>query len=190
EVWRARDTKLGREVALKLLPESFARDGEWMARFTREARVLALLNHPHIAAIYCVEDPALVMEFVPGATLAERMSRGAIPVEEALPLALQIADAREYAHERGVVHRDLKPANIKVTPDDKVKILDFGIAKALGMEPMAAAAVQSGLPRGATLPGAVMGTPAYMAPEQAAGRQVDRRADIWSFGVVLWEMLT
>src|SRR5215467_2170407 len=131
EVWRAVDTKLGREVAIKILPDSFAQDPDRLARFTREAHVLASLNHPNIAAIYGVEDQALVMELVEGMTLAERIAQGPIPVEEALPIARQIADALEYAHDRGVIHRDLKPANIKITPDGRAKVLDFGLAKAL-----------------------------------------------------------
>src|SRR5437879_10214111 len=134
EVYRATDTKLGRDVAIKILPESFAQDRDRMARFAREAQVLASLNHPNIAAIYGVEDRALIMELVEGPTLAERIAKGALPLEEALPIAKQIAEALEYAHERGVVHRDLKPANVKVTPAGRVKVLDFGLAKALSTD--------------------------------------------------------
>src|SRR5215469_13966153 len=166
EVWRATDTKLNRDVAIKVLPEGFAQDSDRMARFQREAQVLASLNHPGIAAIYGVEDCALVMELVDGPTLAERIAQGAMPLEEALPVAKQIAEALDYAHERGVVHRDLKPANIKVTPEGRVKVLDFGLAKALASE----SAAMSGnginsptLTMGATLGGMLLGTAAYMA---------------------------
>src|SRR3974377_1255345 len=137
EVWRAIDTKLGREVAIKVLPEAFAQDADRMARFTREAQVLASLNHPNIASIYGVEDRALIMELVPGPTLAERIAPGPILLEEALPVAKQIAEALEYAHERGIIHRDLKPANIKVTPEGRVKVLDLGLAQAMSNEPTA-----------------------------------------------------
>jgi Tol biopolymer transport system component len=199
EVYRARDTKLGREVALKVLPEEFAADSERMARFEREAKVLASLNHPNIASIYGFEDSsgagtparALVMELVEGPTLADLITRGLIPLDEALPIAKQIAEGLEYAHERGIVHRDLKPANVKITPDGAVKILDFGLAKAL--EGDTAAKDPSSSPtmsRLATQTGIILGTAAYMAPEQAKGKAVDRRADIWAFGCVLYEMLT
>ena len=162
-----------------------------MARFTREAQVLAALNHPNIAAIYGVEERALVMELVEGPTLAERIEHGAIPLDEALPIAKQIAEALEYAHERGVIHRDLKPANIKITPEGRVKVLDFGLAKALASEPIAAnPAASPTLTMRATVAGVILGTAAYMSPEQARGQQVDKRSDIWSFGVVLHEMLT
>jgi serine/threonine protein kinase/Tol biopolymer transport system component len=192
-VFRATDTKLGRDVAIKVLPDSFAADPDRVARFTREAQVLASLNHPNIAAIYGVEDRALVMELVPGPTLAERIAQGAIPPEEALPIARQIAEALEYAHERGIVHRDLKPANIKVTPEGRVKVLDFGLAKALATGPVAVAADPASSPTvtmSATMAGVIMGTAGYMSPEQAKGKPVDRRADIWAFGVVLAEMLS
>ncbi|MGH9581065.1 MAG: protein kinase domain-containing protein, partial [Terriglobales bacterium] len=200
EVYRATDTKLGRDVALKVLPEAFAADAQRMTRFQREAQVLASLNHPHIAAIYGLEEAgaasgaptrALVMELVEGPTLAERIAQGAIPIEEALPIAKQIAEALEYAHERGIIHRDLKPANIKLTADGQVKVLDFGLAKALSDDASAADVSNSPtLSMAATKAGIILGTAAYMAPEQARGKQVDRRADIWSFGVVLYEMLT
>ena len=191
EVWRATDTKLGRDVAIKILPEAFAADPDRMARFTREAQVLASLNHPNIAAIYGVEERALVMELVEGPTLAERIEAGAIPVDEALPVARQIAQALEYAHEKAIVHRDLKPANVKVTPEGRVKVLDFGLAKALAGDPAAGDPMSSPtLTMRATMAGAIMGTAAYMSPEQAKGKPVDRRGDIWAFGVVLWEMLT
>jgi eukaryotic-like serine/threonine-protein kinase len=191
EVYRATDTKLGREVAIKVLPESFAQDPDRMARFQREAQVLASLNHPNIAAIYGIEERALVMELVEGPTLAERIAAGAIVPEDALPLIQQLIDGLEYAHERGIVHRDLKPANVKLTADGRLKVLDFGLAKAIAGELAAADPTASPtLTMRATMMGAIMGTAAYMAPEQARGREVDKRADIWAFGVVLYEMLT
>ncbi|HKI86440.1 MAG TPA: protein kinase, partial [Thermoanaerobaculia bacterium] len=205
EVYRARDTKLRREVAIKVLPESVARDREWLARFEREAKVLASLNHPNIAQIYGLEEgngaPALVMELVSGPTLAERMAgmagtplarleNGArvMPLEETLSIARQIAEALEDAHEKGIIHRDLKPENVKVTTQGRVKVLDFGLAKALGSagDEMTQAATQT---LEGTRQGVVMGTAAYMSPEQAQGAAVDRRTDIWSFGVILYEML-
>ena len=192
EVWRATDTKLSREVAIKILPEAFAADPDRMARFTREAQVLASLNHPNIAVIYGVEERTLILELVEGPTLAERITTGSILLDEALPIAKQIAEALEYAHERGVIHRDLKPANIKVTPDGKVKVLDFGLA-AMAQASAAGPADPSSSPTltmRATQMGVIMGTAAYMSPEQAAGKPADKRADIWSYGVVLWEMLT
>src|SRR5579871_1901200 len=189
EVYKARDTKLNRDVAIKILPAAFAQDADRMARFQREAQVLASLNHPNIAAIYGVEERALVMELVEGPTLADQIARGAVALEEALPILKQIADAVEYAHERGVVHRDLKPANIKITPEGRVKVLDFGLAKAISNEPASGAPTTSPtLTMRATMAGTIMGTAAYMSPEQAAGKPVDKRADIWSYGVVLWEM--
>jgi serine/threonine-protein kinase len=189
EVYRATDTKLGRDVAIKVIPEAFSRDADRMARFAREAKVLAALNHPNIAAIYGLEESALVMELVEGPTLAEHIAPGPIPVEEALPIARQIAAAVEYAHERGIIHRDLKPANVKLTADGQVKVLDFGLAKA--QESAAGNAEDSHtLTVSATREGTILGTAAYMSPEQASGKPVDRRADIWSFGVVLWELLT
>ncbi len=195
EVYRASDSKLGRDVALKVILQEFAQDTQLMARFQREAQVLASLNHTNIASIYGLEDSgtvrALVMELVEGPTLADRIREGAIPLEEALPIAKQIAEALEYAHERGIIHRDLKPANIKVTHDGKVKVLDFGLAKALQGD--AAPSNISNSPTvtlEATKAGIILGTAAYMSPEQAKGKTVDRRADIWSFGVVLFEMLS
>jgi hypothetical protein len=185
EVFRARDTKLGREVAIKILSASFAQDHERLARFEREARVLASLNHPHIAQLYGVEDRALVMELVAGDDL-----KGPLPLETALQYARQIAEALEAAHEKGIVHRDLKPANVKITPEGVVKVLDFGLA-AVG--PSAALDSNPAVSPTLTMPtqaGVIMGTAAYMSPEQAAGKPVDKRADIWSFGVVLWELLT
>jgi Tol biopolymer transport system component len=195
EVYRARDSKLGRDVALKVLPEAFARDAERMARFQREAKVLASLNHPNIAAIHGLEDSgvthALVMELVQGPTLADRIKSGPIPIAEVLPVAKQMCDAIEYAHERGIVHRDLKPANLKVTNDDAVKVLDFGLAKAIeGDAASVDIATSPTMSRMATLAGVLLGTAAYMSPEQAKGKAVDRRADIWAFGCVLYEMLS
>jgi eukaryotic-like serine/threonine-protein kinase len=197
EVYRAFDTRLGREVALKTLPEAFAGDPERLARFEREARMLAALNHPAIAAIYGLEESEglrfIVMELVPGDTLSERLSRGALPLDEALQVARQIADALEAAHERGIIHRDLKPANIKVTPGGRVKVLDLGLAKAFdakttGSEPdlsLSPTLVSEG-----TQPGVILGTAEFMSPEQARGKPVDKRTDIWSFGCVLYELLT
>ncbi|HJZ77905.1 MAG TPA: serine/threonine-protein kinase [Vicinamibacterales bacterium] len=195
EAYRARDTKLGRDVALKVLPDSLARDPGRLARFEREAHLLATVNHPHIAQIHGLEDstgtPALVMELVEGPTLADRITQGPIPIENALPIAKQIAEGLEAAHERGIVHRDLKPANIKVRADDTVKVLDFGLAKAFDPADSsnAAATVSPTLSIHATQAGIILGTAAYMAPEQARGKAVDRRADIWAFGCVLFEML-
>src|SRR5215471_8884854 len=196
DVYQATDLKLGRSVAVKFLPESFAHDADRVSRFEREARVLASLNHPNIAAIYGLENSNdkkfLVMELVPGETLAERIKHGPSSVEDAVGIAKQIAEALEAAHEQGVIHRDLKPANIKGTTDGKVKVLDFGLAKPYEQE--AANATLSNSPTlasmAATNAGVIFGTAAYMSPEQASGKPVDRRADVWSFGVVLWEMLT
>lgn len=195
EVYRATDSRLGREVALKVLPEVFATDSERMARFQREAQVLASLNHTNIASIYGLEEAdsicCLVLELVEGETLAERIAKGPIPLEEALPIARQVAEALEAAHERGVIHRDLKPGNIKITPEGKVKVLDFGLAKALEGEHLEADISKSPtLTMAATQAGVILGTAAYMSPEQARGKPVDRRADIWAFGCVLYEMLT
>ena len=226
EVYRARDTRLDRDVAIKVLPDAFAADPERVARFEREARTLAALNHPHVAHIYGVEEQrgvrALVMELVDGETLAERLARGALPLEDALPIARQIAEGLDAAHERGIVHRDLKPANIKLRPDGAVKVLDFGLAKAFersggsggsgrssgsGDSVEFAGAPRPGLPdqfdspdlsasptltspAGVTGVGVILGTAAYMSPEQAKGKPVDRRADIWAFGCVVFEMVT
>jgi serine/threonine protein kinase/Tol biopolymer transport system component len=195
EVYRSRDSKLGREVALKVLPSSVAADPGRLARFSREAKLLAALNHPNIAAIYGLEDSggsyALVMELVEGPTLADSIKAGRIPSDEALPIAKQICEAFEYAHDRGIVHRDLKPANVKVTREDTVKVLDFGLAKALENEATSADISSSPtMSRLATQAGIILGTAAYMSPEQARGKSVDRRADIWAFGCVLYEMLT
>ena len=195
EVFRARDGKLGRDVAIKVLPDEFAQDRERLKRFQREAKVLASLNHPNIASIYGLEQSEsthyLVLELVPGETLAERIARGPIPVDEAVDIATKIAEALEAAHERGIVHRDLKPANIMLTPDDKVKVLDYGLAKALSEEtPAADSSMSPTLTRDATRVGVILGTAAYMSPEQAKGKPVDKRADIWAFGCVLYEALT
>src|SRR5215831_7790497 len=189
-VYRAIDTKLNREVAIKVLPEALANDPDYLARFTREAQVLASLNHPNIAIIHGVEEQALVMELVRGQTLEERIAAGPIPLEEALDIARQIALALEAAHEKGVIHRDLKPANVKVTPEGVVKVLDFGLAKTADPVSSVPAANSPTLTIRATQAGLIMGTAGYMAPEQAAGKVVDKRSDIWSFGVVLYEMLT
>jgi len=196
EVYRAHDSKLGRDVAIKVLPEAFAQDPERLSRFQREAKMLASLNHPNIAAIYGLEDGAgrnyLVMELVPGETLAERVKReGALPVEEALAICKQIAEALEAAHEKGIIHRDLKPANVKVTPEGKVKVLDFGLAKAFSGDTTDSNPSQSPtLSAVATMQGVLLGTAAYMSPEQARGKAVDKRTDIWAFGCVLYELLT
>ena len=196
EVYRAHDTKLGRDVAIKILPAEFTVDPERRARFGREARVLATLNHPHIGAIYGLEEAdgvtALVLELVDGLTLADRIAQGPIPLDEALPIARQVAEAVEAAHEQGIVHRDLKPANIKVRPDGTVKVLDFGLAKALDPGHVTFDGSQSpGISSSAmTRRGAILGTAAYMSPEQAQGKPADKRSDIWAFGCVLFEMLT
>jgi eukaryotic-like serine/threonine-protein kinase len=196
EVWRARDTRLGREVAIKVLPEGFVDDPERHARFEREAKLLASLNHSNVATLHALEDVGgmhfLVMELVEGEGLDERIARGAIPTEEALPIALQVAEGLEAAHERGVVHRDLKPSNVRVRPDGTVKVLDFGLAKAWE-EPGASAsdlAMSPTITGHHTRAGVILGTAAYMSPEQARGKPVDKRADIWAFGCLLYEMLT
>ena len=192
EVYRARDLKLNRDVAIKVLPDHLARDDERLARLRREAHVLAALNHPHIAQIHGLEDsngvPALVLELVEGPTLADRIAAGPLQIREALVIARQIADALEAAHDKAVIHRDLKPANIKLTPSGAVKVLDFGLAKALAGD--ASGADLSLVTTEATHEGMVVGTAAYMSPEQARGQSVDRRTDVWAFGCVLFEMLT
>ena len=187
QVYRARDTKLNRDVALKVLPDSFANDPDRLARFTREAQTLASLNHPNIAHIHGLEESsgvrALVMELVDGEDLSQRIARGAIPLDEALPIAKQIAEALEAAHEQGVIHRDLKPANIKIRPDGIVKVLDFGLAKVIAGE--AAGVDLSRLPTvtiDGTREGVILGTAAYMSPEQARGQTLDKRTDVWAFG--------
>ena len=185
EVYRARDTKLEREVAIKVLPHLLANDPERLARFEREAKVLAALNHPNIAQIYGIEDRALVMELVPGET-----PKGPLPLDDVLRIFAQVADALEAAHEKGITHRDLKPANIMITPAGVVKVLDFGLASVAEPQPEGRAADSPTLTMRATQAGMIMGTAGYMSPEQASGKPVDKRADIWSFGVVLWEMLT
>ena len=194
QVWQATDTQLNRQVALKILPDAFADDPDRLARFTREAQILASLNHPNIAAIHGIEEAegtrALVLELVEGPTLADRVAKGPIPTDEALPIAKQIAEALEAAHEAGVIHRDLKPANIKVREDGTVKVLDFGLAKALDPNPEGDPSQSPTLTAAATQMGVIMGTAAYMAPEQAKGKVADKRADVWAFGVVLFEMLT
>ncbi|MGH9814130.1 MAG: protein kinase domain-containing protein, partial [Candidatus Acidiferrales bacterium] len=195
EVYRAADTRLGRDVALKFLPEVFARDPDRLARFEREAKLLASLNHPNIAAIYGLEEADgvrfLVLELVEGETLAERLASGSLPVEEAVAVCRQIAEGLESAHSKGIIHRDLKPANIKITPEGKVKVLDFGLAKAFEGEAAARDLSQSPTMSDiATRSGVVLGTAAYMSPEQARGKTVDTRTDIWAFGCVLYESLS
>ena len=195
EVYEAHDTKLGRNVAIKVLPAAFVNDPERLARFQREARMLAALNHPNIATIYGLEQSAgvtcLVMELVPGETLAERVTAGPLPIEEALKIAVQIAEALEAAHEKGIIHRDLKPANVKVTPEGKVKVLDFGLAKAFAGETSTEDMNNSPtLSHAATVQGVILGTAAYMSPEQAKGKLVSKATDIWAFGCVLYELLS
>jgi serine/threonine-protein kinase len=196
EVYRASDTRLGRQVAIKVLPEALAGDAQYMARFEREAQLLAALHHPHIASVFGLEGNALVMELVEGPTLLERMAQGAVPVEEAVSIARQIAEGLEAAHEKGIIHRDLKPANVKITPEGVVKLLDFGLAKTVdelrtpsGQSMAMSPAMSPTLSLAMTQAGMILGTAAYMSPEQARGKPVDKRADIWAFGVVLYEML-
>src|SRR5215203_74691 len=198
EVYRARDAKLNRDVAIKVLLPSVVADPDRIARFQREAQVLASLNHPNIANIYGAEDAngvtALVLELVEGEDLAQRIARGAIPLDEALPIARQVAEALETAHELGIIHRDLKPANVKVRPDGTVKVLDFGLAKAIEPPGSSAGAALANSPT-LTSPammtgvGVILGTAAYMSPEQAKGRVADKRSDVWAFGCLLYEML-
>src|SRR5450631_4137868 len=196
EVYQAHDSNLRRDVAIKVLPEAFARDPERLARFRREAQLLASLNHTNIATIHGLEDSNgtsyLVMELVPGETLAQHIKRdGPVPVEEALTIAKQIAEALEAAHEKGIIHRDLKPANVKLTPEGKVKVLDFGLAKAFAGDTSTEDMGNSPtLSMAATMQGVILGTAAYMSPEQARGKSVDKRTDIWAFGAVLYELLT
>ena len=194
EVYRAHDARLGRDVAIKILPPAFTTDPERLARFEREARMLAALNHPHIAGIYGIEEtgtaPALVLELVEGPTLADRITAGRLRLEEALTIGRQIADALSAAHDKGIVHRDLKPANVKVTPSGVVKVLDFGLAKADGEGATPELADSPTITVSATGDGIILGTAAYMSPEQARGKSVDKRSDIWAFGCVLYEMLT
>ncbi|MBI3934326.1 MAG: serine/threonine protein kinase [Acidobacteria bacterium] len=204
EVYLAHDSRLKRDVAIKVLPEQFARDPERLARFRREAQLLASLNHPNIAAIYGIEDsgrqPCLVMEYVPGETLQDRVRReGPVPLEEALEITQQICEALEHAHEKTVIHRHLKPANVKLTPEGQVKVLDFGLAKAFAADSAGSGEPYRPLDSNAptvipdaspTLPGVILGTAAYMSPEQARGKQVDKRTDIWALGCVLYELLT
>lgn len=198
-VYRAKDTKLGREVAIKTLPGEFSQDLERVTRFKREAKLLASLNHPNIAAIHGLEDEEdilfLVLELVKGETLAERLTKGALSVEEALDICTQIAEALEAAHEKGIIHRDLKPANVKITPEGKVKVLDFGLAKAFeaadygegeGVDFSKSPTITADYSRS----GVILGTAAYMSPEQARGKPLDKRTDIWSFGCLLYEVLT
>src|SRR5262245_7267506 len=197
DVYRARDTVLNRDVALKVLPPLLAVDADRLARFRREAQVLASLNHPNIAAIYGFEESdgvqALVLELVAGPTLAERIALGPMPLDDALAVARQIADAIDAAHDHGIIHRDLKPANVKLRPDGTVKVLDFGLAKALdpdGTAPATTTTTETITSPALTVAGVLLGTAAYMSPEQAKGRPTDRRGDVWSFGCVMYEMLT
>jgi serine/threonine-protein kinase len=198
EVYLATDDRLSRDVAIKLLPAAVENDEVRLARFRREAQVLASLNHPNIGQIYGLEEQdgrnALVLELIEGDTLAEAIARGPVAADEAIRIALQIAEALEAAHEKGIVHRDLKPANVKITPDDSVKVLDFGLAKALAPETASGSganlAASPTVTSAQTRDGVILGTAAYMSPEQARGKGVDKRADIWAFGCVLFEMLT
>ena len=195
EVYRARDRKLGREVGVKTLPDAFAHDAERVARFEREAQLLAALNHPNIAIIYELKEvngsKYLILELVEGDTLGERIVKGPLPIEEVLDIAAQIAQALEAAHEKGIIHRDLKPANVKITPQGRVKVLDFGLAKIheSGNQPQDSSNSPT-LSAMQTAGGMIMGTAAYMSPEQARGKSVDPRADVWAFGCVLYELLT
>src|SRR5678815_301883 len=196
EVYRARDTRLKRDVAIKVLPDAFARDPDRLTRFEREAELLATLNHPNIASVYGFEEAAsgsgIVLELVEGPTLSDRIAQGPVPVAEALSIARQMTDALDAAHQKGIVHRDLKPANIKFTAGGQVKVLDFGLAKAMesATAVIAGASISPTMVSPATQAGIILGTAAYMSPEQARGKAVDQRADIWAFGCVLFEMLT
>ncbi|MDQ2979989.1 MAG: serine/threonine protein kinase, partial [Acidobacteriota bacterium] len=195
EVYRASDTRLRREVAIKILPEAFAQDPDRLARFEREARLLASLNHPGLAAIYGLEQAGpvryIVMELIPGETLAEKLATGALAIPEALDLARQIAEALVAAHEKGIVHRDLKPSNIKVTPDGKVKVLDLGLAKAMDPKPQDSDTSKSPtVVLDQTGSGVILGTAEFMSPEQARGKTTDKRTDIWAYGCILFEMLS
>ena len=194
EVYRARDARLKRDVAIKLLRQEFSRDEQRLARFRREAEILALLNHPHIATIYDLDHfeglQFLVLELVEGETLAERIERGRISIDEAMSIARQIVDAVEAAHEEGIIHRDLKPSNIKVSSDHTVKVLDFGLAKAWDTRQNKAYLSDAPTLTSTSIPGMILGTPAYMSPEQARGEETDRTTDVWAFGCVLYEMLT
>src|SRR6186713_2418733 len=196
EVYKARDTRLNRSVAIKVLPDLVASDPERAARFEREAQVLAALNHPHIGAIYGVEvgesgkSRYLILEFIDGESLAGRLAKGALPFDEAIALARQMLDALEAAHEKGIVHRDLKPANLMLTGEGQLKVLDFGLARVIDGDPSASVANSPTLTFAATQAGVIMGTASYMAPEQAKGRAADRRADVWAFGCVFYEMLS
>ena len=197
KVYRAHDTRLGREVAIKGLPEEFSRDPTRLARFEREARMLAALNHPGVAAIYGLEEADgtqfIVMELVPGETLSERISNGPLPLVDALRISRQIAEALEAAHERGIIHRDLKPANIKVTPEGRVKVLDLGLAKVFDTRESGSnpdASLSPTLVLEGTQPGVILGTAEFMSPEQARGKAVDKRTDIWAFGCVVYELLS
>jgi serine/threonine protein kinase len=194
EVYRARDTKLKRDVAIKILPDEFSRDADRVSRFQREAELLASLNHPNIAAIYDVQEASgsrfLILELIEGETLADRIGRGPIQVDEALDIAKYICEALEAAHEKGIVHRDLKPANVKITPEGKVKVLDFGLAKAMETQSPNATLSNSPTMLSGTTGGMIVGTAAYMSPEQARGRAADQRSDVFALGCVLFEMLT
>jgi eukaryotic-like serine/threonine-protein kinase len=195
EVYRARDSKLKRDVAIKALPDEFSRDHDRLTRFQREAEVLASLNHSNIASIYDLQEANqsrfLIMELVEGETLGEGIARGPLPIDEALDIAKQICEALEAAHEKGIIHRDLKPGNVKILPDGKVKVLDFGLAKAFeGEAARGDLSMSPTLSMAATNAGVILGTALYMSPEQAKGKTLDKRTDMWSFGVVLYEMLT
>src|SRR5215510_2797606 len=194
EVYRARDTRLKRDVAIKVLPEALAHDPDRLSRFQREAEVLAALNHPHIASVYdlaTVESSrVLIMEFVGGESLAERIARGPLPLKDALEIAKAVAEALEAAHEKGIIHRDLKPANIQLTHDGNVKVLDFGLAKVGDAEGNPVNFGTAATVMTTAMPGLIVGTAAYMPPEQAKGRDADRTSDVWAFGCVLYEMLT